>query len=239
MGKNGCGKSTLLKIIAGILTHTEGEIKYSHDIKISYMPDIFPALPFRVEEYLMHMGAIQGLVKSEIEGFIVRHFNVFNMPQDTRHKKISACSKGTRQKVNIMQALITKPDLLILDEPFAGLDEHSTDRFIDMLNALAADGVALVIACHEKVLAQRITERIYMFHDKQCHISKSYEKRYSINVYASKQDANLDALKDRMISINTSGELSEFTIEAERLKETVAFLVEHGYEIHSINLKQI
>jgi len=173
MGANGCGKSTLLKIIAGVLSCTEGEITYRPNIKIAFIPDRFPKLPFIVENYLTHMGKIQGLTDANINNYIDEYFNLLNMPQDFRKTKISKCSKGTIQKVNILQALISKPDLLLLDEPFAGLDEDSQDNFFDLLQKLISDGVAVVLACHEKKLAQRITDNIYVFTDKQCHIASS------------------------------------------------------------------
>ncbi len=238
MGENGCGKSTLLKIIAGVLDCTEGEIKHTDDIKISYMPDILPPVPFSIEKYLMFMGGIQGLFKSEIDEFINHHFSKLNMPLDIKGQMISVCSKGTKQKINIMQALITKPDLLILDEPFAGLDELSVGHFIDMLNELVSSGVGLVIACHESILAQRITDQIYVFHDRQCHLRETILSHYCIKFYADNPDINLDTIIENLISVNTSGELFEALVQTQKLKETVIFMVDHGYEIHSINLKQ-
>jgi len=171
MGENGCGKSTLLKIMAGVLSSTQGEIKYRPHIKISFIPDRFPKLPFSMEEYLMHMGKIQGVSAKHIDDFMAEYFRYLNMPNDFRKTKISKCSKGTLQKVNILQALITKPDLLILDEPFAGLDEKSQENFLEMIRKLIADGVAIVLACHEKKLAQQITDNIYVFADNECHIN--------------------------------------------------------------------
>ena len=174
MGENGCGKSTLLKIIAGVLSCTEGTIKYRPNIKISFIPDRFPKLPFSIENYLMHMGKIQGLSADSIDDYMNEYFNLLNMPMDFRETKISKCSKGTIQKVNILQALITKPDLFVLDEPFAGLDEDSEEAFFELIHKLISDGVAIILACHEKKLAQRITDNIYIFTEKECHISKGF-----------------------------------------------------------------
>ena len=166
MGDNGCGKSTLLKILAGVLSCTEGEVIYQPNAKISFVPDRFPKLPFAVESYLKHMGKIQGLSTSYIHSYIDEYFCYLNMATDFRKTKISKCSKGTIQKVNILQALITKPDLLILDEPFAGLDEDSQEKFLELIHKLISNGVAIVLACHEKKLAQKITNNIYIFAEK-------------------------------------------------------------------------
>ena len=171
MGENGCGKSTLLKIIAGVLSCTEGEIKYRPNTKISFVPDRFPKLPFSVENYLTHMGTIQGVSVKHTSDYMDEYFQYLNMPPDFRKTKISKCSKGTIQKINILQALITKPDLLILDEPFAGLDEDSVENFLELIHNLISDGVAVVLACHEKKLAQRITNNVYIFAEKECHLN--------------------------------------------------------------------
>ena len=166
MGGNGCGKSTLLRIIAGELPATMGEVAYRPNIKTAFVPDRFPKLPFSVEGYLKHMGRIQGLDAGRIDDYISEYFELLKMPHDFRKTPISKCSKGTLQKVNIMQALITTPDLLVLDEPFAGLDEDSVENFVSLLHRLIADGVSILLACHERVLAQRVSDSIYVFADK-------------------------------------------------------------------------
>jgi len=168
MGVNGCGKSTLLRIIAGILPQTTGEVRRKKDTKISYIPDRFPKLPFKVEDYLFHMGQIQGMAKEAIKDNINRMFETLNIPSGIRTRQIVKCSKGTIQKINIMQALITTPDLLLLDEPFSGLDEGSVDGFLDLLKSLAKSGMAIILSCHEKRLAQKLTDEIYVFADGKC-----------------------------------------------------------------------
>jgi len=160
MGENGCGKSTLLKAVAGMISYS-GEISYSPNIKIAYVPDRFPKLPFTAEDYLMHMGKIQGLADDNINAFIDKYFALLKMPQSFRKTKIPKCSKGTIQKINILQALLTTPDLLILDEPFSGLDEISETNFMELLQKLATEGMAIFMACHEKNLAQKLATTIY------------------------------------------------------------------------------
>ena len=166
MGENGCGKSTLLKIAAGLLVPTAGEVAYSPRLKISFVPDALPKLPFNVADYLMHMGKIQGLTTRHIDEQINKYFEILKMPMDFKKTKISNCSKGTIQKVNILQALLNKPGFIVLDEPFSGLDEASEENFLKLLQNLAADGIGMFLACHEKKLAEKIATDIYIFKDK-------------------------------------------------------------------------
>jgi len=166
MGSNGCGKSTLLKIIAGLLACSDGEITFAPRIKISYVPERFPRLPFKVQDYLLHMGSIQGLSAGEINAYIAEKFKELNIPDNIKRQNLKNCSKGTVQKINIMQALITKPDLLVLDEPFSGVDEKSIDRVVELFAELARNKTAVVLSCHEKDLARKVTENIFLFENQ-------------------------------------------------------------------------
>jgi len=235
MGENGCGKSTLLKIIAGVLACTEGEIQYRPKIKISFIPDRFPKLPFSVENYLMHMGKIQGLPTSRINDYMNEYFNHLNMSQDFKKTNISKCSKGTIQKINILQALITSPDLLILDEPIAGLDEDSQDGFLELLHKLVLDGVAIVLACHEKKLAQKITDNIYIFDNKQCRISNGLIEQYFVKFL---DNGEILKQSDLFVHCNIRPDgYYEVLVEKHNLGETLRLLLLQGYEIYSVNPK--
>jgi len=218
MGENGCGKSTLLKIIAGVLGSTQGKVIYRPNTKISFIPDRFPKLPFNIEDYLMHMGKIQGLSASRINNFIDEYFDYLKMPQNFRKTKIAHCSKGTMQKVNILQALLTQPDLLVLDEPFAGLDEDSEDNFLELLFKLSCDGVAIILACHEKKLAQRISDNIYIFADGQCRISDGF-------------------IEQMVVRYLDNGQTFTQLVERHNLNKALGLLITQGCEICSVNPK--
>lgn len=160
MGKNGCGKTTLLKIIAGILVHSSGEAERTPDMKVAFVPDRFPKLPFKTEEYLLHMGDIQGLSRKFTKRQIDANFELFGIPDQIKTQKIAKCSKGTIQKINLIQAFLTRQDLLVMDEPFSGLDESSTEALIGLLTRVAGFGTAIALSCHDRDLAQKITDNV-------------------------------------------------------------------------------
>ena len=216
MGHNGCGKSTLLKIIAGVIPPTAGEIRFAPNIKIAYIPDRFPKLPFTVEEYLMHMGKIQGQSPQQITQYIQAYFPMLNMPADFKNTKISKCSKGTIQKVNILQALITQPQLLILDEPFEGLDENSEANFIQLIQQLTAQGVAIILACHERKLAEKITTEIYTFANKTCTLHRPTATMYAIQYLAG-------------------AHICTQCVEKPQLSQALTQLIAQGHAIESVN----
>ena len=233
MGKNGCGKSTLLKIIAGILKHTEGEIIRPPKIKISFAPDRFPKLPFKVGEYMSHMGRIQGISDSDINKYIDFQFDYLGIPKNIKEQKIYKCSKGTIQKVNIMQAFLTKSDLLVMDEPFSGLDESSIDRLIELLAKTSQNETAIILSCHEKLLAQRVSDNLFVFSGKSLVKRSDVSNRLSLKVIASNNNFNF--LGDMAISINETDELHEIIIKKENLKEILFLLLENEQEIYSVN----
>lgn len=148
-GKNGCGKSTLLKVAAGLLALGEGERRVrATGLKVGYAPDVLPRLRMTSHEYLWHMGKIAAVPKAELREKIQDLHSFFRL-EASDHLKMSHFSKGMLQKVNLMQALIRRPDLLILDEPFSGLDAESTAHLLAGLQGIHAAGTAILAAVHD------------------------------------------------------------------------------------------
>lgn len=156
-GSNGAGKSTLLHVIAGLANPSEGSrVEYESSLRVGYVPERFPALRFRPSEYLRHMAGIQGMNKQEAENRINAMLNVFQLED----MKMTLCSKGMLQKVNIMQALLRQPDLLVLDEPLSGLDESSQMEMIGILSEIKRQGTAIVMSVHEPLLIASLADRV-------------------------------------------------------------------------------
>ncbi|MGG4341558.1 ABC transporter ATP-binding protein [Paenibacillus lautus] len=156
-GSNGAGKSTLLHVIAGLANPSEGSrVEYDSSLRVGYVPERFPALRFRPSEYLRHMAGIQGMNKQEAENRINAMLDVFQLED----MKMTLCSKGMLQKVNIMQALLRQPDLLVLDEPLSGLDESSQMEMIGILSEIKRQGTAIVMSVHEPLLIASLADRV-------------------------------------------------------------------------------
>lgn len=155
-GSNGAGKSTMLHVIAGLANPSVGSrIEHGTSMRVGYVPERFPALRFRPSEYLRHMAGIQGMDKQEAAKRIDAMLNVFRL-QDM---KMTLCSKGMLQKVNIMQALLRQPDLLVLDELLSGLDEPSQMEMIGILSEIKRQGTAIVMSVHEPLLIASLADR--------------------------------------------------------------------------------
>lgn len=161
VGHNGCGKSTLLKCIAGLIAPNEGKVVYAMPLLFHYIPEKFPPTVLTAREYLLRMGEISGLRREEVRKSIEGLSKDFFMEEllDTPMKVLS---KGTLQKVGVLQALLTRPDVLLLDEPLSGQDEESQKVFMEKIDHLRSDEVTIFMACHEKNLVDAIAEDVYV-----------------------------------------------------------------------------
>lgn len=156
-GGNGAGKSTLLCLIAGLANPSSGARReHIKPLIIGYVSDRFPPLRFRPSEYLRYLARIQGIAKEAAVRRIDAMMNIFQLP-DTM---MNLCSKGMLQKVNVMQALLRQPDLLVLDEPLSGLDEPSQLEMIGMLNEIKRQGTSIVMSVHEPLLIASLADRV-------------------------------------------------------------------------------
>lgn len=166
IGANGSGKSTLLRIAAGLLPPTAGEVKWrggQGHARIGYVPERFPKLRFTPVEYLQAMGRMQGMRAEPLRARITELLRMFRM-EEAQNRRIERFSKGMAQKVNLMQAVLKPPDLLILDEPLSGLDAESQHDLANWLKGWRMQGMALLFTCHEPLLLETVADRILLLH---------------------------------------------------------------------------
>lgn len=159
-GRNGSGKSSLLKLIGGIYEATSGELmRFKTNISYSYVPEHFPEnIRFLITDYLLLMGKMAGKKDEEIQMSIREYAEIFAI-QDFLNTPLRKCSKGTKQKVGIIQALLKEPDLLLLDEPLTGLDDKAQFELLNQLNSLSND-TTIVFTVHDQLLIDGLAERL-------------------------------------------------------------------------------
>lgn len=158
LGPNGAGKSTLMRCIATLQTQSEGRITFDgRDInedpewlrrRLGYLPQDFGVYP-RVSAYQMldHMAVLKGITSSgERKAVVETLLNQTNL-WAVRNKAIAGFSGGMRQRFGIAQALIGNPDLIIVDEPTAGLDPEERNRFLNLLAGIG-DQKVVILSTH-------------------------------------------------------------------------------------------
>ncbi len=168
VGKNGSGKSTLLKIIGSLEKPDSGQVlKTIQPLRIGYVPEVTPAdIPFTPEEYLTHMGTIRGMDNNELHQRINDLLTIFHL-EDKRKTRIVNLSKGMKQKVTIMQAMLEETDILILDEPLSGLDPKAQNDLEEILLTLKERGLSIILTCHETKLLENLADRVLLLKDNQ------------------------------------------------------------------------
>lgn len=154
LGPNGAGKTTLINIIVGILQPDLGTIKFNEmDIKnlgISYLDKVgyLPQNPlfyrnFKAIEFLNYMCVIKGISKAKSLARTEELLKMVNLWEE-RNKKVGAFSGGMKQRLGIAQALLNDPDIIILDEPTAGLDPKERIRFRNIISKISATKIILL-----------------------------------------------------------------------------------------------
>ncbi len=174
LGPNGSGKSTTMKMITGLIERSSGEILFegvpierdlsAYKQRFGYVPEE-PHLYAHLSglEYLVMVGQLRNLpgkpTRERIDGLL----RLLGLHGD-RYTPISAYSKGMRQKVLLAAALLHDPDLLLLDEPFSGLDVGSAMVLRSLIQELAARGKTILFSSHELETVERVSSRVVILH---------------------------------------------------------------------------
>ena len=209
IGHNGCGKSTLLKILCGLTNYQKGKLEYTQKLKFNYVPENFPKMAITAREYINSIGLIEGLSNDYVEKRSDELFHAFLM-EEMVDNSIRNLSKGTMQKVSVIQAVLSKPDILLLDEPLSGQDVNSQKVFIDMINQMNEDGVTIVMSCHEDLLINAVAKTVYEIKNKNIYMSNKKEIK----------DTNYDVMIFRKKKYKTEETIAEMKIDETSLDET-------------------
>src|SRR3954453_17747461 len=174
LGPNGSGKSTTMKMITGLMEMTSGEILFdgqriqndliAYKQRMGYVPEE-PHLYAHLTglEYLIMIGQLRGLPAKATAERIDGLLRLFSLGPD-RHVPISSYSKGMRQKVLLSAALLHNPDLILLDEPFSGLDVGTGLVLRSLIQELAARGKVVLFSSHELETVERVCSHVVILH---------------------------------------------------------------------------
>ena len=175
LGPNGAGKTTLIRMITGIFYPDEGQIIFDgkkfdpiNDIgHIGYMPEergLYKKM--KIGEQTLYLAQLKGLSKNEATKKIKEWFIKFDM-DSWWNKKVEDLSKGMSQKLQFVTTVLHEPKLIILDEPFSGLDPVNTNLIKDEIYNLAKKGATIIFSTHRMEQVEEICDHIALVNKGQ------------------------------------------------------------------------
>ena len=167
LGPNGAGKTSLIRMITSITRADQGEIildgeklNTSHPMQIGYLPEergLYKKM--KVGEQLLYLARLKGLSQKDAKSKLNHWLEKFDI-KDWWGKKVGELSKGMQQKVQFIATVVHEPKLIILDEPFSGLDPINTNLIKDEINQMNQNGTSVIFSTHRMEQVEQICEEI-------------------------------------------------------------------------------
>ncbi len=211
LGTNGAGKSTTIRMLLGIITKDSGEITWNDqpvsrkDVNFGYLPEergVYPKI--QIMKQLLYFAELKGMDKSAAEASIrkwAKRLKVEEYLEMTAEK----LSKGNQQKIQFMTAIIHNPDLVVLDEPFSGLDPVNTNILKDIIISLIKDGKYVIMSAHQMATIEEFCKDILILNKGKTVLQgnlKDIKSQYPANRVQIDTDADISKfIKDAKLEI--------------------------------------
>ena len=219
LGPNGAGKSTTVKMLTGLLEPSSGRVLFhgqdirrdlkAYQRRLGYVPEephLYSHLSGR--EYLQLAGRLRGIARAPLEtkmDDLLRLVGLWN----ERHAPLASYSKGMRQKILLLAALLHDPELLILDEPFSGLDVNAAMILRSLLHSLAARGKMILYSSHVLEVVEKVAQNVLILrkgkviaHDSVAHLREAMSESSLEGVFAQLTNPeDTDAIARRILDV--------------------------------------
>lgn len=250
LGVNGAGKTTTFRMINGLLDKTKGSITldgkpidYTVTDKIGFLTEERSLLTkLTVKEQAIYYGILKGMDEKTILERLDYWLERFHI-SEYKERKIKELSKGNQQKVQFITAIINEPKLLILDEPFSGLDPINVQMFMDVIRDLKKKGTSIIFSSHRMEHVEMFCEKlVVLVHGKSVlsgelkQIKKEYRKK---NIHIVAEGVDVEALKkvegvidvivnetEMIVKIKSDENASDVFNFIKKCKEVSKFVVE-------------
>ncbi len=247
LGPNGAGKTTLIRIITSILKADEGRVYLNGEELNDFHPQIIGYLPeerglykkMKVGEQLLYLTQLKGLSYKEAKNSVSYWVKKFEI-QDWWNKKIEELSKGMQQKVQFINTVANNPQLIILDEPFTGLDPINTELIKNEILNLQKNGTTIIFSTHRMEQVEEICEDIVLINNGRVMLGGNVDdikNDYKENLYRVKfqRDIDIDKFSELKYRQSEGGALEFQLEEGQNANGLLAELLKREEPIMSFN----
>lgn len=171
LGPNGAGKSSTIRMLVGLTSKDSGDIVFQHHEQsfTQLDSDQFGYLPeerglyqdVSIHKILHYVAALKGMRKADAEQQIQHWLTEFELA-DRQKEPLKSLSKGNQQKIQLLSSIIHRPELVILDEPFSGLDPVNQEKVIQFLKTLQQQGTTVLLSAHQMSLVEKLADRLLL-----------------------------------------------------------------------------
>lgn len=247
LGPNGAGKTSLIRIITTITRADSGSVRLDgvplnnrHPDFIGYMPEergLYKKM--KVGEHLLYLGQLKGLDKATAQKELDYWFEKFEI-RDWWNKKVEELSKGMQQKIQFIATVLHRPKLLILDEPFSGLDPINTNLIKDEIEELRQQGVSILFSTHRMEQVEEICENIVLINKGSVILNgsvKDIKNEFKENIYRIDFEGELppDFSAQAAVTDRKPGSVTVKMAEGRSPNVLLKFFLDKGIEIHAFN----
>ena len=243
LGVNGAGKTTTFRMIMSLLEPTKGKITLNgkpvgYDVSehIGFLTEERSLLTkLTVKEQVIYYATLKGMKEKDILEKLDYYLDRFGI-SDYKERKIKELSKGNQQKIQFITAIIHEPDLLVLDEPFTGLDPINVELFMDVIREFKEKGKMIIFSSHRMEHVELFCEKLVILLKGKTVLSgslKEIKKNYRKKVIRINGNVDLDALKKCQGVIEVEKENLDIIvkIESDEYVDDVFKIVKKGSEI--------
>ncbi|MCD9064962.1 ABC transporter ATP-binding protein [Staphylococcus saprophyticus] len=183
LGRNGAGKTTTFRMILGLTPITKGSITYNDKVidrslynRIGYLPEERGLHPkMKVEDELRYLATLKGMASKDITKAIDYWLKRFDITEN-REKKIESLSKGNQQKIQLLASMLHDPELLILDEPFSGLDPVNVELLKSAVQDLNNAGTTIIYSSHRMEHVEELCDNVCILNKGELVVSGTIDE---------------------------------------------------------------